>query len=80
MLHAVPHVSTLKTHEAPLRKPAKEHDSLWPPEKLLYEFIASMECLPAATLPEGPEWSYEIKLYRLATGVWTWNFAGENMR
>jgi len=26
------------------------------------EFIASMECLPAATLPEGPEWSYEIKL------------------
>ena len=35
MLHAVPHVSTLKTHEAQLGKPAKEHDSLWPPEKLL---------------------------------------------
>ena len=43
-------------------------------------FIESMECLPVATLPEGKEWSYEIKLYRLATGVWTWNFAGENMR
>jgi len=30
--------------------------------KASVEFIASMECLPAATLPEGPEWSYEIKL------------------
>jgi ATP-dependent DNA ligase len=30
-------------------------------------FIESMECLPVAKLPEGPEWSYEIKLdgYRL---------------
>ena len=35
MLHEVPHVSTPKTHEAPLRKAAKEHVSLWPPEKLL---------------------------------------------
>jgi hypothetical protein len=43
-------------------------------------FIESMECLPVSALPEGKEWSYEIKLYRLATGVWTWNFAGKNMR
>ena len=30
-------------------------------------FIESMECLPAPTVPEGPEWTYEIKLdgYRL---------------
>jgi DNA ligase D-like protein (predicted ligase) len=30
-------------------------------------FIESMECLPVAKLPQGPEWSYEIKLdgYRL---------------
>src|ERR1700693_5226463 len=26
------------------------------------EFIESMECLPVAKLPEGPEWTYEIKL------------------
>ncbi|MDB6082602.1 MAG: dependent ligase [Gammaproteobacteria bacterium] len=25
-------------------------------------FIASMECEPVATLPEGPKWTYEIKL------------------
>jgi hypothetical protein len=43
-------------------------------------FIETMECLPVAKIPEGAEWTYEIKLYRLATGVWTWNFAGENMR
>jgi hypothetical protein len=43
-------------------------------------FVESMECLPVSALPEGRNWSYEIKLYRLATGVWTWNFAGENMR
>jgi hypothetical protein len=30
-----------------------------------------MECAPVATLPEGPEWTYEIKLYGLAAGVWT---------
>jgi DNA ligase D-like protein (predicted ligase) len=31
------------------------------------KFIESMECLPVAKLPEGPEWTYEIKLdgYRL---------------
>lgn len=31
------------------------------------DFIESMECLPVTKLPEGPEWSYEIKLdgYRL---------------
>ena len=30
-------------------------------------FIESMECLPVTTLPEGLQWSYEIKLdgYRL---------------
>ncbi|CAN5441391.1 hypothetical protein BH10ACI4_BH10ACI4_28310 [soil metagenome] len=30
-------------------------------------FVESMECLPVTELPEGPEWSYEIKLdgYRL---------------
>jgi ATP-dependent DNA ligase len=25
-------------------------------------FVESMECLPVSKLPEGPEWSYEIKL------------------
>jgi hypothetical protein len=40
-------------------------------------FIETMDCLPVATVPEGPEWTYEIKLYRLATGVWTWSFAGK---
>jgi hypothetical protein len=30
-----------------------------------------MECLPAAKLPEGPQWSYEIKLDGLGAGVWT---------
>lgn len=31
------------------------------------EFIEAMDCLPVATVPEGPEWSYELKLdgYRL---------------
>jgi DNA ligase D-like protein (predicted ligase) len=30
-------------------------------------FVESMECLPVASLPEGPQWTYEIKLdgYRL---------------
>ena len=30
-------------------------------------FIETMECLPVAEIPRGPEWSYEIKLdgYRL---------------
>src|SRR5258707_10865308 len=30
-------------------------------------FIESMECLPVTKLPEGPQWTYEIKLdgYRL---------------
>jgi hypothetical protein len=40
-------------------------------------FIESMECLPVSTIPEGEGWTYEIKLYGLATGVWTWNFAGK---
>jgi DNA ligase D-like protein (predicted ligase) len=36
-----------------------------PPAKVV--FIQSMECLPVAKLPEGPGWSYEVKLdgYRL---------------
>jgi hypothetical protein len=34
-------------------------------------FIESMECLPVAKLPEGPEWSYEIKLSGLGAGLWT---------
>ncbi len=30
-------------------------------------FIRAMECLPVSTIPEGPEWTYELKLdgYRL---------------
>jgi hypothetical protein len=40
-------------------------------------FIESMECLPVAKLPEGPEWSYEIKLYRLATGGMDMEFCRE---
>jgi ATP-dependent DNA ligase len=30
-------------------------------------FIDTMDCLPVSRLPEGPEWTYEIKLdgYRL---------------
>lgn len=35
------------------------------------KFIESMDCLPVAKLPEGPRWSYEIKLSRLGAGVWT---------
>jgi hypothetical protein len=62
----------MATKPRPARQPAA------PPTKL--KFIESMECLPVAKLPEGPEWSYEIKLYRLATGVWTKNFAREKMR
>jgi ATP-dependent DNA ligase len=33
-------------------------------------FIESMECLPVSKIPEGPEWTYEIKLdgYRLRAG------------
>jgi hypothetical protein len=34
-------------------------------------FIESMECLPVTKLPEGPQWSYEIKLDGLGAGVWT---------
>ena len=29
------------------------------PERLA-TFIESMECLPVPTVPEGPEWTYEI--------------------
>jgi ATP-dependent DNA ligase len=31
-----------------------------PPTKAI--FIESMECLPVSKLPDGPEWTYEIKL------------------
>jgi hypothetical protein len=34
-------------------------------------FIESMECLPVASLPEDPEWTYEIKLSGLGAGLWT---------
>jgi hypothetical protein len=34
----------------------------------LVGFIESMECLPVTTLPEGKEWSYEIKLSGLGAG------------
>jgi hypothetical protein len=49
------------------RKPAVKRAAS--PTKL--KFIESMECLPVAKLPEGPEWSYEIKLSGLGSGVWT---------
>jgi len=60
-------------HAMPLKKKSSQASAT-------IAFIESMECLPVATLPEGEDWSYEIKLYRLATWVWTWNFPGENMR
>jgi ATP-dependent DNA ligase len=31
--------------------------------KARVRFIESMECLPVTKLPQGPEWSYEVKLY-----------------
>jgi hypothetical protein len=34
-------------------------------------FVESMECLPVSELPEGAQWTYEIKLYRLGSRVWT---------
>jgi hypothetical protein len=41
-------------------------------------FIETMECLPVSKLPEGPQWTYEIKLHRLAAGVWTLPLSQEN--
>src|ERR1700691_5554163 len=37
------------------------------PMKQTATFIETMDCLPVSKLPEGPEWTYEIKLngYRL---------------
>ena len=32
------------------------------PPAVKAQFIESMECLPVTKLPQGPEWSYEIKL------------------
>jgi hypothetical protein len=40
-----------------------------PPAKVA--FIESMECLPGAKLPDGPGWTWEIKLSGLGAGVWT---------
>jgi hypothetical protein len=40
-------------------------------------FIESMECLPVTKLPEGPEWTYEIKLDGLGAGVWTSSLSQE---
>ena len=38
-----------------------------PPKAGSASFIETMDCLPAVKIPEGPEWTYEIKLdgYRL---------------
>jgi len=35
--------------------------------KAAASFIETMDCLPVSMVPEGPEWTYEIKLdgYRL---------------
>ena len=37
------------------------------PSKEAVRFIETMDCLPVSKLPEGPKWTYEIKLdgYRL---------------
>lgn len=53
----------MATRSRTVRKPAVKHAAS--AKKLT--FIESMECLPVAKLPEGPEWTYEIKLdgYRL---------------
>jgi hypothetical protein len=31
------------------------------PERIA-DFIESMECLPVSEVPEGPQWTYELKL------------------
>jgi hypothetical protein len=41
-------------------------------------FIESMECLPVTKLPDGLGWTDEIKLHRLAAGVWTLSLSQEN--
>jgi ATP-dependent DNA ligase len=32
------------------------------PPRQVAGFIETMDCLPVSKLPEGPEWTYEIKL------------------
>ena len=41
-------------------------------------FIEPMECLPVTKLPEGPGWTFEIKLSGLGAGVWTLPRSQEN--
>ena len=48
------------------------------PAQAAVTFIETMECLPVSELPEGSEWTYEIKLHRLAAGVWTMPLSQEN--
>jgi ATP-dependent DNA ligase len=56
-------VRTMATQSRTARKPAVERAA----SATKLKFIESMECLPVAKLPEGPQWSYEVKLdgYRL---------------
>src|SRR5271163_5361747 len=42
-----------------MRVPTKKKSA---PTPVKIAFIESMECLPVATLPEGKDWSFEIKL------------------
>jgi hypothetical protein len=53
-----------------LREPAIEFPQMQAPPKRQAEFIEPMECALVSTLPQGQEWTYEIKLdaYR-AIGV-----------
>ena len=37
-------------------------------------FITPMAAQPVEKLPEGDDWLYELKFYRLATRVWTSTF------
>ena len=57
-------INTLAT-SLPGIEPAMPASALIPPRPAV--FIEAMECLPVVTVPEGPEWSYEIKLdgYRM---------------
>jgi hypothetical protein len=41
------------------------------PKPALASFIETMDCLSVIKLPEGPEWSYEIKFSGLGAGLWT---------
>jgi ATP-dependent DNA ligase len=52
-------MKTIKTKHTPKGPPK---GSLRAAPKSQARFIESMECLPVSKLPQGPEWSYEIKL------------------